>query len=99
MNPVVFVTRKLPEAVEERLRRDYTPRLNPDDRSYLAYELVEHSADAAAILTCATDAWPAAVIERLPDSVRVIATFSATSTSPWRRRAPAASPSPTRRMR
>jgi lactate dehydrogenase-like 2-hydroxyacid dehydrogenase len=77
MNPVVFVTRKLPEAVEDRLRRDYTPRLNPDDRSYLAHELVEHSADAAAILTCATDAWPGAVIERLPDSVRVIATFSA----------------------
>ena len=77
MNPVVFVTRKLPEAVEERLRRDYTPRLNPDDRPYVADELVEHSADAAAILTCATDAWPAAVIERLPDSVRAIATFSA----------------------
>jgi lactate dehydrogenase-like 2-hydroxyacid dehydrogenase len=77
MNPVVFVTRKLPEAVEERLRRDYTPRLNPDDRPYGAEELIEHSADASAILTCATDPWPAAVIERLPDSVRVIATFSA----------------------
>ena len=31
--PVVFVTRKLPEAVEQRLLRDYAPRLNPDDRS------------------------------------------------------------------
>jgi lactate dehydrogenase-like 2-hydroxyacid dehydrogenase len=77
MNPVVFVTRKLPEAVEERLRRDYTPRLNPEDRPYAPDELIEHSADAAAILTCATDPWPAAVIERLPDSVRAIATFSA----------------------
>ena len=77
MNPVVFVTRKLPEAVEDRLRRDYAPRLNPDDRPYGADELVERSAGAAAILTCATDAWPAAVIERLPDSVRAIATFSA----------------------
>ena len=30
--PVVLVTRKLPEAVEERLRRDFEPLLNPDDR-------------------------------------------------------------------
>ena len=77
MNPVVFATRKLPEAVEERLRRDYTPRLNPDDRPYGPDELIEHSANAAAILTSATDAWPAAMIERLSDSVRAIATFSA----------------------
>ena len=77
MGPVVFVTRKLPEAVEDRLRRDYAPRLNPDDRPYAADELIAHSAGAAAILTCATDTWPAALIERLADSVRVIATFSA----------------------
>jgi len=32
--PVVLVTRKLPEAVEDRLRRDYEPRLNPQDRLY-----------------------------------------------------------------
>jgi lactate dehydrogenase-like 2-hydroxyacid dehydrogenase len=75
--PVVLATRKLPDAVEERLRRDYAPRLNPDDRPYLAAELIERSAGAAAILTCATDAWPASLIERLPDGVRAIATFSA----------------------
>jgi lactate dehydrogenase-like 2-hydroxyacid dehydrogenase len=77
MSAIVFVTRRLPEAVEDRLRRDYAPRLNPDDRPYAADELVAHSADAAAILTCATDAWPAWLIERLPESVRAIATFSA----------------------
>jgi lactate dehydrogenase-like 2-hydroxyacid dehydrogenase len=77
MSAVVLVTRKLPEAVEARLRRDYAPRLNADDRPYAADELIERSADAAAILTCATDAWPAALIERLPDGVRAIATFSA----------------------
>lgn len=32
--PVVLMTRKLPDAVEDRLRRDYEPRLNPDDRLY-----------------------------------------------------------------
>jgi lactate dehydrogenase-like 2-hydroxyacid dehydrogenase len=77
IRPVVLVTRKLPEAVEERLRRDYAPRLNPDDRPYPAAELLERGAGAGAILTCATDPWPAALIERLPDGVRAIATFSA----------------------
>jgi lactate dehydrogenase-like 2-hydroxyacid dehydrogenase len=76
-NAIVLVTRKLPDAVEDRLRRDHAPRLNPDDRPYPAEDLLERSAGAAAILTCATDAWPAGLIERLPDSVRVIATFSA----------------------
>jgi lactate dehydrogenase-like 2-hydroxyacid dehydrogenase len=77
MAAIVLVTRRLPQAVEDRLRRDYAPRLNPEDRRYGADELIERSAGAAAVLTCATDAWPAALIERLPDSVRVIATFSA----------------------
>ena len=36
---VVLVTRKLPNAVEDRLRRDYEPRLNPDDRLYSSDEL------------------------------------------------------------
>ncbi len=74
--PVVFVTRKLPEAVEERLRRDYQPRLNPDDRVYDPDELIEGAAGATLILTCATDPWPAPQIERLPEGVRAIATFS-----------------------
>ncbi len=75
--PTVLVTRKLPEAVEQRLLRDYDARLNPDDRAYGRDELILRSAGADAILTCATDAWPAALIARLPASVRALATFSA----------------------
>ena len=93
MAAIVLVTRRLPQAVEDRLRRDYAPRLNPEDRRYGADELIERSAGAAAVLTCATDAWPAALIERLPDSVRVIATIftrSVSSSSICRRRPPAA---------
>ena len=96
MTASVLVTRRLPLAVEERLRRDYAPRLNPDDRPYGADELIERSVDAAAILTCATDAWPAALIARLPDTVRSRPFRPATSTSTWRRRARAALRSPTR---
>ena len=39
--PAVLVTRKLPAAVEDRLRRDYEARLNPDDRLYSQDELIE----------------------------------------------------------
>jgi len=74
--PVVFVTRRLPEAVEDRLRRDYRPKLNPDDRAYGPEELLEGCADAAAVLTCTTEAWPAELIYRLPPGIRAIATFS-----------------------
>ena len=34
--PKVVVTRKLPEAVEERLRRDYAPLFNSDDHVLLS---------------------------------------------------------------
>jgi lactate dehydrogenase-like 2-hydroxyacid dehydrogenase len=75
--PVVLVTRKLPDAVEDRLRRDFEPLLNPDDRRYDEDELIARVATAEAVLTCATEAWPAAQIERLPAGVRALATFSA----------------------
>ena len=41
--PVILVTRKLPDAVEARLQRDYRPILNPDDRLYSALLDLEHT--------------------------------------------------------
>ncbi|MEE9597388.1 MAG: hypothetical protein V3V96_11490 [Acidiferrobacterales bacterium] len=38
--PIVVASRKLPQAVEQRLRRDYTPRLNDEDRLYTSDELI-----------------------------------------------------------
>ncbi|HSB68297.1 MAG TPA: D-glycerate dehydrogenase [Candidatus Methylomirabilis sp.] len=76
MKPVVLVTRKLPGAVEDRLRRDYQPRLNPEDRLYSGDELIKSAAGAAAIVPCHTERFSAEVIARLPDSVRIIANFS-----------------------
>ena len=73
---VILVTRKLPEAVEERLNRDYAPRLNLHDRRLDKDELLAGAEGADAIITCPTDAFTAEVIERLPDQVRAIATFS-----------------------
>ncbi len=73
---VVVVTRKLPESVENRLRRDYVPRLNPDDRLYTTDELLALCESADAIMPCHTEKLTAEVIGRLPDSVRAIANFS-----------------------
>ena len=74
--PVILVTRKLPEAVEARLMRDYAPILNPDDKLYSADDLIEMSATADAILPCHTEKIDADLIARLPDNVKVIANFS-----------------------
>jgi lactate dehydrogenase-like 2-hydroxyacid dehydrogenase len=76
MKPVVFVTRKLPDAVEDRLRKDYDANLNPDDTLYSSDEIIERARGAAAILPCHTEQFNAEVIARLPESVRVIANFS-----------------------
>ena len=76
MKPVILVTRKLPEAVEQRLERDYDPRLNPDDRLYNKDKIIELAEGADAILPCHTEHMSADVIGRLPDSIRAIANFS-----------------------
>ena len=72
----VLVTRKLPDAVETRLARDYNPRFNPDDRSYGGDELIARSQGAMAIIPCHTDALTADVIARLPESVKAICNFA-----------------------
>ena len=76
MKPVVLVSRTLPQAVEDRLRRDYQPRLNSDDRLYSSDALIESAAGADAIIPCHTERFSAEVIGRLPQSVRIIANFS-----------------------
>jgi lactate dehydrogenase-like 2-hydroxyacid dehydrogenase len=76
MKPVILVTRKLPDAVEDRLRRDYEPRLNPGDDLYSSDELIKRAEGADAILPCHTEKFTAEVIARLPKSVRAIANFS-----------------------
>jgi lactate dehydrogenase-like 2-hydroxyacid dehydrogenase len=74
--PTVFVSRKLPDAVEARLRRDYDARLNLDDRTYAVDELIAACEGADAVVTSSADKWTAEVIGRVPESVRIIATVS-----------------------
>ena len=74
--PIVVVGRKLPEAVEARLARDYRPKFNPDDRVRDAAELIALCADADAIMPCHSEHLPAEVIAKLPESLRIIANYS-----------------------
>lgn len=74
--PTVFVTRKLPAAVEARIARDYEARLNPDDRIFTAEELAVRAAEADAMLICTSEKITAELVERLPRRLRVISTFS-----------------------
>lgn len=74
--PVILVTRKLPDAVEDRLRRDYESRLNPDDRLYSSDQLISLSEGVDAIMPCHTEKFTAEVLARLPDCVKAIANFS-----------------------
>lgn len=74
--PSVLVTRRLPDAVHERLRRDYDARLNQDDHLMGPDELLQRAADVDAILPCHTERFDAALIQALPRRVRIIANFS-----------------------
>jgi len=74
--PVVLVTRKLPDTVEARLAENYDVRLNPDDALYSPDELIERARGVDAILPCHTEHFTPEVVERLPDSVKIVANFS-----------------------
>lgn len=78
--PVVLVTRKLPQAVEARLAQEFDARLNPGDDPWFTSgaEIVKRAADAkaAGILCAAGDPMNAETFAALPDSVKVVSTFS-----------------------
>jgi len=74
--PIIFVTRRLPDAVTRRLTGDYQARLNEHDGVLSADQLVTGAEGADALLVTPTDKLTAEVIGRLPKSIRMIATFS-----------------------
>ena len=74
--PGILCTRRMPSNVEARLARDYDVTLNPEDRIYSAEALVAGSEGRHGILCASGDPMTAAVIERLPQGVGIIATYS-----------------------
>lgn len=74
--PAVLVCRKLPEAVQARLARDYRAEFNDDDHVFSDEELLERSLGKDAIVACHSEPLKAAVIEKLPKELRIVANFS-----------------------
>jgi len=96
--PTILVTRKLPDAVEARLARDYNAILNPHDKLYTPEELIEMSAKVDAMLPCHSEHLTADVIVKLSDRIKAIANFSVgydhvdVAFRAWRRRCGACDP-------
>ena len=74
--PRIFVTRRVPEAVTDRLQRDYDATINTADSALSDDQLVEQAQGIDALIVTPPDKMPAEVIDRLPDSVQAIACFS-----------------------
>ncbi|WP_426957061.1 2-hydroxyacid dehydrogenase [Muricoccus radiodurans] len=75
--PTLLQTRALPEAVEARAARDYAIR-RPEgpDRTLESAAILAGAEGCDGILCAAGDGLDAATIGKLPDSVKIIATFS-----------------------
>ena len=73
--PLVIVTRKLPEAVETRMRELFDARLNLDDMPMSAAQLAEAVATADVLVPTVTDHIDAALIARCGPNLKLIANF------------------------
>jgi lactate dehydrogenase-like 2-hydroxyacid dehydrogenase len=74
--PRLFVTRKLPPAVEARAARDYEAVFNNGDTLPSGEDILAGAAGMDGLLVTVTDRINAALIQALPESIRIIATFS-----------------------
>jgi lactate dehydrogenase-like 2-hydroxyacid dehydrogenase len=73
--PVVVVTRRLPEAVEQELARDFDTRLNGDDRPLGPEGLMEALRGADAVLCTVTDRFTPEVLAAEPRRAALLANF------------------------
>ncbi len=75
--PVVVVTRKLPEIVEQRMTELFDVRLNHDDRPMSPAEIADAVVDADVLVPTLTDHIDARVIARCAERCRLIANYGA----------------------
>ena len=72
----VAATRRLPRACEERLKAQYAFRKGDDVTVYSLEALTAHAEGAAALIVTPAERLDRAAIRSLPDTVKIIATFS-----------------------
>jgi glyoxylate reductase len=73
--PLVVVTRKLPEAVETRMRELFDARLNVDDKPLSPTELLEAVKSAHVLVPTVTDRIDRALISQAGPQLKLIANF------------------------
>ncbi len=74
--PKLLLTRKLPADVETRAARAYDVELNPTDAIRSAEDILVRAEGKEALLVTVADRIDAALVDRLPASVRILASFS-----------------------
>ncbi len=74
--PKLTVSRKLPQTVEQRLMADYDVSLNADDTIFTGDQLLERAQGADALLVTPTEKCTGDFIARLPETIKIMATFS-----------------------
>ncbi len=73
--PLVIVTRKLPEAIEARLKELFEVRLNEDDHPFSTDELVDAVKHAEILVPTVTDRIDAKILAHASPELRLIASF------------------------
>ncbi len=73
--PLVVVTRKLPEAIETRMRELFDTRLNINDTPMTQAELVDSVKTADVLVPTVTDRIDAAVLSQAGERLKLIANF------------------------
>jgi glyoxylate reductase len=73
--PLVLVTRRLPEAVETRMRELFDARLNVDDKPMSQAELIEAVSEAHVLVPTVTDRIDRTVLSRAGPQLKLIANF------------------------
>ena len=74
--PDILALRRMPGLVEDRFLSSFTGSLNKDDKPYAAERILELATGRDGLIVTPTDAINKELIDALPDSVRIIATFS-----------------------
>ncbi|MFC3226568.1 2-hydroxyacid dehydrogenase [Marinibaculum pumilum] len=76
MKPRILVTRRMPPAVTRRTESLFDAALNPEDRLFGTDGVLERAGGRHGLLICPTERLPADAIARLPDEVKIVATYS-----------------------
>ena len=75
--PLVIVTRKLPDAIETRMRELFDARLNLDDTPMTKAQLIEAVSTAEVLVPTVTDRIDSSILTRAGPNLKLIANFGA----------------------